>query len=183
MDIAKYHKENSLSDCLLLRLNCEYKKGKAFKNFSCDFVKEIYFHDISDTCPYCFIRTRVKPSQRTSATPYTVRALLQKDKTDQPGGEVYCCSCTAGLLGCCNHVVAMLLRVEAAIKQGLTKPTCTSQKSSWNVPKGIKTTLDVGPVSDDTFKRHHYRKKREQNIEKPQIEKKEFLTTKLIICY
>ena len=77
----------------------------------------------------------------------------------------------------------MLFRVEAAIMQGLTKPTCTSQKSSWNVPKGINTTLDVGPVSDDTFKRHHYRKKREQNIEKPQIEKKEFLTTKLIICY
>ena len=56
--------------------------------------------------------------------------------------------------------------------QGLTKPTCTSQKSSWNVQKGIKTTLDMGRVSNDTFKRHHYRKKREQNIEQPQIEKK-----------
>ena len=30
----------------------------------------------------------------------------------------------------------------------------------------------MGPVSDDTFKRHYYRKKREQNIEQPQIEKK-----------
>ena len=66
----------------------------------------------------------------------------------------------------------MLFRVEAAIMQGLTKPTCTSQKSSWNVQKGIKTTLDMGRVSNDTFKRHHYRKKREQNIEQPQIEKK-----------
>ena len=37
--------------------------------------------------------------------------------------------------------------------------------------KGIKTTLDVGPVSDDTFKRHHYRRSREENIEQPQIEK------------
>ena len=52
-------------------------------------------------------------------------------------------------------------------------------KSSWNVPKGIKTTLDVGPVSGDAFKRHHCRKKREQNIERPQIEKKkEFLNYK-----
>ena len=66
----------------------------------------------------------------------------------------------------------MLFRVEAAIMQGLTKPTCTSQKSSWNVQKGIKTTLDMGRVSNDTFKRHHYRKKREQNIEQHQIEKK-----------
>ena len=50
-------------------------------------------------------------------------------------------------------------------------------KVLWNVPKGIKTTLDVGLVSDDTFKRHHYRKKREKNIEQHQIEKKkkEFL--------
>ena len=71
MDIAKYLKDNSLSDCLLHRLNCD-KEGKTFRYFSGDFVKEIYFYDISDTCPYYFIRTRVTPSQSTSATPYTV---------------------------------------------------------------------------------------------------------------
>ena len=53
MDITKYVKDNSLSDCLLYRLYCEY--NEAFRYFSCDFVKEIYFHDISDTCPYCFL--------------------------------------------------------------------------------------------------------------------------------
>ena len=37
--------------------------------------------------------------------------------------------------------------------------------------KGIKTTLDVGPVSDDTFKRHHCRRNMEENIEQTQIEK------------
>ena len=159
--------------CLLHRLNCEYKEGKTFRFFSCDFVKEIYFHDVSDTCLYCFIRTRVTPSQRTSATPYTAWALLQNDKTEQPGGRVKnsYCSCTAWLPGCCNHIFAMLFRVEAAVMQGLAKPTYTGKKPSWNVPKGIKTTLGVGPVLEDTFKRHYYRKKREQNIES-QIEKK-----------
>ena len=77
MGIAKYLRDNSWSDCLLHRSNCEYKEGKAFRYFSCDFVKEIYFHDISDTCAYCFIRTRVTPSQRISATPYTVWAVLR----------------------------------------------------------------------------------------------------------
>ena len=160
--------------CLLHRLNCEYKEGKDFRSFSYDFVKEIYFHDVSDTCPYCFIRTRVTPSQRTSATPYTVWALLQKDKTEQPGGRVKnaYCSCTTGLPGCCNHVFAMLFRVEAVVMQGLAKPTYTGQKPSWNIPKGIKTILGVGPVSEDTFKCQYYRKKREQNNEQPQIEKK-----------
>ena len=102
MDIYKYPKDNSLSDFLLHRLKCEYKEGKAFRYFFCDFVKEICFHDISNTCRYCFIRTRVTPPQRTSATPYTVWALLQKDKTDQPGGRIINAysSCTAGLLRC-----------------------------------------------------------------------------------
>ena len=41
--------------------------------------------------------------------------------------------------------------------------------------KGINTTLSVGPAAGNTFKRHHFRKKREQNTEQPQIEKQEFL--------
>ena len=47
------------------------------------------------------------------------------------------------LLGYLGVATMLLLCffLEAAIMQGLTKPTCTSQKSSWNVQKGIKTTL------------------------------------------
>ena len=148
MEIAKYLKNNNLSDCLLHRSNCEYKEGKTFRYVSYDFVKEIYFHDISDTCHYCFIRSSVKPSQRTSTTPYTLWTLLQEDKNDQPGSRTIKtnCSCTARILRCCNHVVAMLFRVEVAVMQGLTKSTCTSSKSSWKVSKGITTTFDVVPV-------------------------------------
>ena len=58
----------------------------------------------------------------------------------------------------------MLFRVEAAVMQDLPKPKGTSQKSSWNDPKRIKATLeatlDAGPVSDDTYKRHNCRKKK-----------------------
>ena len=92
-----------------------------------------FIYDISDTCPYCFIRTRLTPSQRTSAIPYDVQALLQNDKTDQLVGQVInaYCSCTAGLLGCCNQVFAMLFRVEATVMQDLTKP------------KGTKVTLEA----------------------------------------
>lgn len=43
MDIAKYLTDNSLSDCLLHRLNCEYRERKAFGYFSCDFVKKKFF--------------------------------------------------------------------------------------------------------------------------------------------
>ena len=78
MDIVKYLKDNSLSDCLLHRLSCEYKKEKAFRYSSCYLVKNIYFQVVSDTCPCCFIRISVTTSQRTSATCYTVWTILQK---------------------------------------------------------------------------------------------------------
>ena len=61
----------------------------------------------------------------------------------------------------------MPLCLEAVVIQGLTKPTCTSQKPSWNVPKVKKTTLYVGAVSDNNFKRYQ-REKKEQNIEQSQ---------------
>ena len=134
------------------------KKGKSSNTSHVILSKTFTFiYDISDTCPYCFIRTRVKPSQRTSAIPYDVWALLQNDKTDQFGGRVInaYCSCTAGLLGCCNQVFAMLFRVEATVMQGLTKS------------KGIKATLEAklgaSPFSDDTFKRQPQFKKKRKN--------------------
>ena len=105
--------------CLLHRLNCEYKEGKAFRFFSCDFVKEIYFHDVSDTCPYCFIRARVTPSQRTSATPYTAWALLQKIKLSSLVAELK--MPTAHVLLGYLGVATMFLQCFFAWKQLLCK--------------------------------------------------------------
>ena len=77
------------------------------------------------------------------------------------------CWATGMLQPCCYYASW----VEAAVMEGLIKPACTSQKSSCNVPKGIRATLAVGSVLDSIFKLHHYRKKRQQNSEQPQIEK------------
>ena len=41
-------------------------------------------------------------------------------------------------MGICNHVVAMLFRVEYALRYGLTKP---SSLCSWNVPNGVKINI------------------------------------------
>ena len=35
-------------DDLLRRLNCDYKEGKAYRYFKCDFVKEIFYHQTSE---------------------------------------------------------------------------------------------------------------------------------------
>ena len=43
MDIAKYLKHINMSGDLLLRLECDYKEGRGYRLFRCDFVKEIFW--------------------------------------------------------------------------------------------------------------------------------------------
>ena len=121
------------------------KKGKS-SNTSHVILSKIFtfIYDISDTCPYCFI-------------PYDVWALLQNDKTDQLGGRVInaYCSCTAGLLGCCNQVFGVLFRVEATVMQGLTKAK--------GIKAAVEAKLGASPFSDDTFKRQPQFKKKRKN--------------------
>lgn len=77
----------------------------------------------------------------------------------QPGGHLWSayCTCTAGLLGSCTHVTAMLFRVEAAVSSGITKPTCTSLLSAWNVPVATKSILK--PIKEITFAKTTYKKR------------------------
>ena len=42
------------------------------------------------------------------------------------------CRCTAGVCHCCNHVVAVLYKIEYANKEGLTEQTCTEKICVWN---------------------------------------------------
>ena len=135
-DISKYFNNVIDSVDLIHRLECEYKEGKAYRYFTDEFIKEISIHSISTMSDYCILKTKYTPSQRMSARAYDVWAILRKDEDDSPEGEVMsACSCTAGLLGSCNHVAGMLFRVEAAVITGVTKPTCTSRKSEWVIPQ------------------------------------------------
>ena len=158
MNIERFLCKINDSSDLLMRLESEYKEGKAYRYFKCEFVKEIFYHNISLESPYCVLKSRVTPSQRTSNTAYHVWAIIEKDGK-KPGGKIHSayCTCTAGLLGCCNHVTAMLFRVEAAVISGATKPSSTSMLACWNVPTGCKTKLVHKPIVDMTFTKHHYK--------------------------
>jgi len=83
---------------------------------------------------------------RFSNAAYYVWAVIEKD-SDTPARSIASayCTCTAGLLGCCNHVIAMLFSPKAAVRTGVTKLYCTSLLSKWNVPKGTKTILEHKP--------------------------------------
>ena len=156
------------------RLEREYKLGKSYRYFAGEFVREIFFHAIDDTSPFCFVRCRVAPSQRTSSKPYQVWACLRKDTADNPGGQILStyCTCTAGLKGTCNHVVGMLFRIENAVTTGMTKPSQTSRLCKWNVPTGSKVNVEPCEVSKMVFTQSHYTNVSDRNRK---FEKQEYL--------
>ena len=57
----------------------------------------------------------------------------------------------------CNHDARMLFRVEAAVRTGLTNPTCTSQKATWHIPSS-KTVVSVTPITSLDIQVHKYGK-------------------------
>ena len=60
------------------------------------------------------------------------------------------------LYGICNHVCGLLFRIEAAVKNGMNDPSCTSRQCQWNMP-----TYDYHPtkpvdLSTAEFKKDQY---------------------------
>ena len=68
-DIAKYL--NHLAPVFLCRLESEYKLGKAYKYFSCDFVREVFYFDLHSTY-LCILKCKLLPSQRLNYKPYGI---------------------------------------------------------------------------------------------------------------
>ena len=51
----------------------------------------------------------------------------------------------------------MLFKIEGAVLTGITHPTCTMEKSNWNVPSN-KKNIKPGRVSEFIFKQEKYSK-------------------------
>ena len=83
MDIANYLKHINMAGDLLHRLECDYKEGKGYQLFRCDFVKEIFWSPISKDSHVYIFKCKVTPSQRTFSSPYNVWATVQKKKNGE----------------------------------------------------------------------------------------------------
>ena len=114
-DINRYYGSVLVKTDLINRLEYEYKQGKVYRYFTNKFIEEILFHYVSDESKFCILKTKCVPSQRVSMKQYDVWVICRKNKRDFIGGEILAgyCTCTAGLLGSCNHVAGLLFQVEA----------------------------------------------------------------------
>ena len=148
------------------RHESEYKQGKAYRYFSCEFVMKIYINELNKETPVCILKCKVIPSQRINSKPYDVWAVVQKNKPNEPGGYIHSayCTWTAGILGHCNHVTGMLCRIENAVQAGLTTPSKTSVLCTWNIPKGQRVDTTVKPVRDLVFEKSVYTKPKSKSV-------------------
>ena len=60
-DIPDYLKTKNSSELMKHLIN-ECKEGKAYRYLCCNWVKEINYHEINETSPYCILTCHVTPS-------------------------------------------------------------------------------------------------------------------------
>ncbi|XP_022325057.1 uncharacterized protein LOC111125467 [Crassostrea virginica] len=128
-DIVKFLVERGNTGDMITKYMNDYKIGKAFEYVEANFIKEIFYHPISTTSPLCFLRAKCTPSQRLNQEHHTLWIAVCKETGAVKSAF---CSCTAGMGQTCNHVAALMFRVEMANKLGVT--SCTSAPCSWKVP-------------------------------------------------
>ena len=56
------------------------------------------------------------------------------------------CTCVAGTSLCCNHIIAILYKLNYAYKKGYSNPICTSIPEGWN--KGTRREIKPMPVTE-----------------------------------
>ena len=126
--------------------------NKAYRFFHDGHVQEIRYHPMLEVPNCVCIAAVVLPSMRKNCF-YTVCTLMH-----QATARVIraCCTCPAGLLGCCNHVTATLYCLEDYIHcsfQEDERKGCTDRLQTWNQPR---KNLDARPTDDVKLVKHEY---------------------------
>nr|XP_054759987.1 uncharacterized protein LOC129266168 [Lytechinus pictus] len=146
-DIGKYLQSIDNVD-LRSRLESDYKDGKSYSYFASGWLGEVYLHEIDPSVEFCFLKAKCRPSQRIRDTPWNVWVSINK-KTGWVQSAY--CTCFAGFGSSCNHVAALLFKIDYAWRQGLTNPACTSRECEWSAFSG-RTTVEPKRLCEMTWK-------------------------------
>lgn len=131
----------------------QYKARKAYSYFKSGHVHQILTYRPKDSSDTVVLKSSVTPSMKVNDKPREVWILISKST-----GTIISayCVCTAGFSKCCNHVVAVLYKLQFAVERGFTQPSCTEVPCAFNdktnykvVPKKLK---DMEITKHDAFK-------------------------------
>ncbi len=91
-DLAEYLVSKGERD-LRTRLLTDYKDGKSFSYFDSKWLREVFYHNVSEESPLCFMKAQCTPSMNISHEPHDVWVCINK-KTGKIMSAY--CSCFAG---------------------------------------------------------------------------------------
>ncbi|XP_034030131.1 uncharacterized protein LOC117513977 [Thalassophryne amazonica] len=140
---------------LQTRLLTDYKEGKAYSYFDSKWLKEVYYHPISDNSVYCFLKADYTPSMNIRSLPHRVWVCIIK-KTGKVVSSY--CTCFAGLGSTCNHVAAVLFKLDYAWQNGHTNKACSSLPAQSIVPTNGKKIVELKKINDMEWRKPNYNK-------------------------
>lgn len=106
----------------------QYKARKAYSYFKSSRVHQVLTYLPSASNDHVILKSSVTPSMRVSDKPWELWILFSK----LTGVVSAYCPCTAGFSNCCNHVIAVLYKVQFGNERGYTSPTCTEVPCTFN---------------------------------------------------
>lgn len=116
----------------------DYKNCKAYSYFKSGWLDELFYHGIDEKSKFCILKAECRKSQNIRDTNHKLWLVIEKKSAHVRSCH---CTCMAGMSETCNHVAAAMFRIEAAVRNGLTNPACTSSKNQW-----LPSRQEVGPV-------------------------------------
>ena len=104
----------------------DYKNSKAYSYYKSGWLQPLLFHNLSGS-KFCIFKGECRRSQSLNEPFHKLWLIIEKTSKIRSAH----CTCMAGMGETCNHVAAAMFRIEAAVRTGLTNPSCTSSANEW----------------------------------------------------
>jgi len=125
---------------------------KAYRFFQDGHVQHIKYHPLPNVAEHICISAVVLPSMKKDRV-YNVTIFVHQFARISHA----CCSCPAGLSGCCNHITATLYSLEDYVHSGLQDDElkgCTDRLQTWNIPRHLGA--DPRPTDEIQLSKKQY---------------------------
>ena len=141
----------------------KYKDQKAYSFYESGFVGALLTYTVPGT-KKLFVKGDITPSTKVRDDPHKAWILCDIPKKGECEILTTWCTCVAGSSLCCNHIIALMYKLNYAYKKGYVNPACTSIPQGWN--KGTRREVTPKRISE-LFIRNDSCKKAEQRNRPP----------------